>query len=541
MNDCNIANALSIVAATQGERIALAAKDGREWRQWTFAQLQALSTGLAALLQKKGIRTGDRVMLMVRPSVEFICLTFALFRIGAVVILIDPGMGYRNLLRCISSVRPDILVGIPKAVLFSRLFRQPFQTLRARIKADKHLLAVAQERREDDPGLEQRNFQAQSSDLAAIIFTTGSTGPPKGVQYTHGIFAAQLALIRDYFGIGPDDVDQPGFPLFGLFATALGAKAVIPDMDPTRPAQVDPEKFVRTLLEHKVTYSFGSPAIWRVVSAYCLERRIVLPLRQVLMAGAPVSGALIEQVRRILPPSSRVFTPYGATESLPVACIEGEEVMNQTWALTQTGKGTCVGRPLPGMDIRIIAPVEGPVSSWTDVCELPVGSIGEIVVRGPVVTKAYDGNARETELAKIADGKQFWHRMGDMGYLDDQRRLWFCGRKAHRVITEKEVMYTIPCEALFNQHPAVLRSALVGVGCPGKQIPVIVVELRQRLRQKTQFFQELRQIASGSLHAHAITLFLIHKGFPVDIRHNAKIFREQLAVWAARRLQLKPG
>ena len=541
MSDCNIANALFQAAAAHGERIALVAKDGAEWRQWSFARLQALSLGFAALLRAKGVGRGDRVVLMVRPSMEFICLTFALFHLGAIVILIDPGMGYRNLLRCISSVRPDILVGIPKAVLFSHIFRTPFQTLRQRIQVGKTLIAVLEEPPKAESGQNPETYHARPDDLAAIIFTTGSTGPPKGVQYTHGIFSAQLELIRDYFGIGPDDTDQPGFPLFGLFATALGAKAVIPDMDPTRPAQVNPEKFVRTLIEHKVTYSFGSPAIWRVVSKYCLARRIVLPLRQVLMAGAPVSGELIEQVRRILPPTSRVFTPYGATESLPVACIEGEEIVSQTWAMTQAGQGTCVGRPLPGMTIRIIAPADGPIASWADVCELPAGTIGEIVVQGPVVTRAYDGNPHETGLAKIADGGTFWHRMGDMGYVDAQQRLWFCGRKAHRVITEQGVMHTIPCEALFNQHPAVRRSALVGLGCAGKQIPVVVVEVQGRIGNTAIFFSELRQIASSNPLTQPITLFLIHKGFPVDIRHNAKIFREQLAAWAARRLQLKPG
>lgn len=540
MSDCNIANALLGVAAVQGERIALVAKDGPVWRQRSFAQLQATSTGLAHLLRQRGVMAGDRVMLMVRPSMEFICLTFALFRIGAVVILIDPGMGYRNLLRCISSVRPDILVGIARALLFSRLFRRPFRTIRDRILVDKKLLAAA----DDVKGQEKQDsqvYQAHPSDLAAIIFTTGSTGPPKGVQYTHGIFAAQLALIRDFFGIGPEDVDQPGFPLFGLFATALGAKAVIPDMDPTRPAKVNPEKFVRTLLEHKVTYSFGSPAIWQVVSRYCLARRIILPLKQVLMAGAPVSGELIENLRQILPPGSKVFTPYGATESLPVACIEGAEVVQQTWPLTRAGKGTCVGQALPGMEIRIITPVDCPIATWNAVRELPVGLIGEIIVRGPVVTRAYAGNARETEQAKIADGDQIWHRMGDMGYLDDHGRLWFCGRKAHRVITTEGVMYTIPCEALFNQHPAVRRSALVGIGSVGKQVPVIIVELQQRVRNKALLFEELRQIANSNPLTQAIALFLVHKSFPVDIRHNAKIFREQLASWAARRLQLKPG
>ncbi len=183
-------------------------------------------------------------MLMVRPSLAFVCLTFALFRLGAVVILIDPGMGYRNLLRCIGSVRPDFLVSIPAAVLFSHLFRRTFATVRRRIMVTRRSTATALTLRSDAvpegfrPG--QTTWRRSSSPPAPPV-------RPRA-QYTHGILHTQLELIRDYYAIGPDDVDQPGFPLFGLFATALGARATIPDMDPTRPAQVDPEKFVRTLL-----------------------------------------------------------------------------------------------------------------------------------------------------------------------------------------------------------------------------------------------------------------------------------------------------
>lgn len=541
MADYNIGAALHRMATAQGEEMALVAKEGRRWRQWSFANLQDNSNGYAAALHAEGVRQGDRVMLMVRPSMEFICLTFALFQLGAVVILIDPGMGYKNLLRCIGSVRPDILVGIPKAILFSRIFRAPFATVRKRLCVSRFLWCPGRRLLPAGNGFLPPSYQAQKTDPAAIIFTTGSTGPPKGVVYTHGIFYAQLGLIRDYYGIGPGDVDQPGFPLFGLFATALGAKAVIPDMDPTRPAQVDPEKFVSTLRAHGVTYSFGSPAIWNVVSRYCLEKNIVLPLKKILMAGAPVSGELVERVQRILPPEGRIFTPYGATESLPVTSIEGREIVEQTWPLTRSGYGTCVGRALPGITIRIIAPIEGPIGSWQEVAELEPGTIGEIVVQGPVVTRSYADNDQENRMAKIGDGTTFWHRMGDMGYVDNQQRLWFCGRKAHRVQTDQSTMYTIPCEAIFNEHPLVRRSALVGLGKPGKQLPLIVVEPRMPIRDEERFLAELRRLARANELTAAIETFLIHPDFPVDIRHNAKIFREKLAGWACRRLQLPSG
>lgn len=538
--DCNIATALHQSATRLGDQVALTALDGGNWRQWSFRQLATNSNGFASALHQSGVQRGDRVMLMVRPSMEFVCLTFALFTVGAVVILIDPGMGYKNLLRCIASVRPDVLVGIDKAIWFSRIFRRPFASVRCRLRVGCGLLG-ARGGLQPDPGGEVAGFVANASDLAAIIFTTGSTGPPKGVEYTHGIFHTQLRLIRDFFGIGEGDIDQPGFPLFGLFATALGAQAVIPDMDPTRPAQVDPAKFVKTIIRHQVTYSFGSPAIWNVVSGYCLAQGITLPVRQVLMAGAPVSGALVERVQHILPPEANIYTPYGATESLPVAAIEGREIVEQTWPLTRLGHGACVGRALPEMELKIIEAVEGMINAWTEICEVPVNTIGEIVVRGPVVTRAYAGNEAETRLAKIADGQGFWHRMGDMGYLDEHGRLWFCGRKAHRVATVQGMLYTICCEAIFNEHPLVRRSALVGLGVWGQQTPVILVEPVQKVHNEQQFFNELRQLAQANTLTVQIEQFLVHPGFPVDIRHNAKIFREQLASWAAKRVQLPCG
>ena len=540
--DYNIGNVLEQVAQKLKDKTGLTAPCKGGWQAWSFQELSAAANHFAGELNELGIKKGDRVMLMVRPSAEFICLTFSLFQLGAVVILIDPGMGYKNLLRCIGAVKPDILVGIPKAIYFSKIFSKPFVSLRTRICVGRSLLWQGPSLDEIDQSVPRSNraafphFKASVDDLAAIIFTTGSTGPPKGVQYTHGIFQAQLELIRDYFGIGEGDIDQPGFPLFGLFSIALGATAVIPDMDPTRPAKVNPEKFVNSILEYGVTYSFGSPAIWNVVSRYCQERGIKLPVKKILMAGAPVPGTLIQRLQQIMVDDGQIFTPYGATESLPIAAIEGHEVTSDTWQQTRHGRGTCVGRPLPGITIKVIAPCDEPLAKWEKAVELGQGEIGEIVVKGAVVTRAYDSNSYENAHSKIVDGQTFWHRMGDMGYFDDLGRLWFCGRKAHRVFTDCGVLYTIPCEAIFNEHPSVFRSALVGVGKKGRQRPVLIVELNQKIRNQRLLAQELTALGRANSLTQEIETFLVHPGFPVDIRHNAKIFREQLALWAGRKV-----
>lgn len=541
---CNIAFSLEESAAKLGDSTGLV--EAVNGKKMSFAQLSRRSDAYAHLLQEKGVEPGHRVMLMVKPSVDFICLTFALFKLGAPVILIDPGMGYKNLLKCVKGVAPHVFIGIPKAHLFKRLFPSPFASVRFSFCCGSSLgifgADISKSVSKDRGGYPI--CEVAECDLAAIIFTTGSTGPPKGVRYEHGVFQAQLRLIEEYYGIGMGDVDQPAFPLFALFSTALGAAAVIPDMDPTRPARVDPKRFVASIERYGVTYSFGSPAIWNVISHFCKPRDTRLKsLTKVLMAGAPVSGELIARMQTILQPSAEIHTPYGATESLPIVSIEGREITEQTWKLTQKGLGTCVGHSLPGIDIAILPISDTAVPVLDHSVLLDHGCIGEIIVRGRVVTRAYENNDHENSLAKINDEETFWHRMGDVGYLDEVGRLWFCGRRGHRVVLTNrdsvKTLFTIPCEALFNKDPDIYRSALVGVDSPaGNRVAVIILEPEKNCAvSHKQLLQRARSIALDSPLTKDIKHHLIHEDFPVDIRHNAKIFREKLSVWAAAQLK----
>jgi acyl-CoA synthetase (AMP-forming)/AMP-acid ligase II len=257
-------------------------------------------------------------------------------------------------------------------------------------------------------------------------------------------------------------------------------------------------------------------------------------LKKVLMAGAPVSGSLIGQVYDLMAPDGQIFTPYGATESLPIVSIEGREVLQETWEKTLDGAGTCVGRALPGIIVKVIESSEQSFTSWSQVKELDPGEIGEIVVKGAVVTRGYENNESEDRFSKIPDLPGFWHRIGDTGYFDDLGRLWFCGRKAHRVHTSAGIMYTIPCEAIVNAHPDIYRSALVGIeGDNEYGIPVMIVEKEKESKiDEIQLLAEVKQISKRHPLTTSIDLFLIHPSFPVDIRHNAKIFREKLKKWA---------
>ena len=201
-------------------------------------------------------------------------------------------------------------------------------------------------------------------------------------------------------------------------------------------------------------------------------------LKRVISAGAPVSAKILEQLAPLLDRPAQIYTPYGATESLPVASIGSGEVLGETRHATDKGMGVCVGRPVAGIDARIIQIRDDPIPTWSDDLLVPDGEIGEIVVAGPVVTREYFNRPEATSLAKIADPARqaFYHRMGDLGYRDNQGRLWFCGRKSHRVILAQETLFTIPCESIFNAHPEVARSALVGVRREGEVVPVICIE-----------------------------------------------------------------
>ncbi|RMF92611.1 MAG: peptide synthase, partial [Planctomycetota bacterium] len=381
---------------------------------------------------------------------------------------------------------------------------------------------------------------------AAIIFTTGSTGPPKGVLYTQQTFDSQVVQIRDHYGIAPGGTDVPGFPLFGLFNAAMGVTTIIPRMDPTRPAQVDPRNIVAAARAWEATQMFGSPAMWNRVGRYCREHEIRLDtVRRIYSAGAPVPDHVLENMTASIHPDGEMYTPYGATEALPVASIAASEVLDETIHRTREGAGVCVGGRFPDVRWQVVRITDEPIPTLAEAEPLPPGEIGELIVTGPAVTRRYVTRTDANPLAKIADGETIWHRMGDVGYLDEHDRFWYCGRKAHRVVTETETLFTIPCEAIFNQVPGVFRSALVGVGPQGRQTPVVLIEptpsdqpgkTAKTVPSGRELLEAVARVAASSEKTRAVRHFLLHPGFPVDIRHNSKIFREQLAEWAERRL-----
>jgi acyl-CoA synthetase (AMP-forming)/AMP-acid ligase II len=513
---------------------------------YSFDELEGLTNKYANGLTRAGVTRDMRTLMMVRPGVEFLSLTFALFKMGAVPVMIDPGMGVGRMLECIRSVQPEALIGIPPAHAVRVLRRKFFQGLRVKVTVGRRwfwggssLSALA-----SGAGDEFVPVDTAPDDTAAILFTSGATGPAKGVVYKHRMFDAQVRMIRDHYGIKPGEVDLPTFPLFALFNPAMGTTSVIPDMNASRPGSVNPARIVEAIQDHQVTSTFGSPALWRRVCIYCQHNKVTLPtLKRVLVAGAPVPHWLIESLHEYMGPDTDVHTPYGATESLPVCSISGRELRQGLIEKTRGGGGTCVGVPLPGMEVKVLPISDEPIASMGGLEPVADGQIGEFVVSGPVVTQEYAGRPEATALAKIRDGQKIWHRMGDVGYRDADGRLWFCGRKNHRVETAAGTCFTIPCEAVFNEHVKVSRSAIVGVTDPGtgKRQPVLIIETVGGKvggpDSRNAFVRELLQLGSSNVLTEGISKVLFYRSFPVDVRHNAKINREKLAEWASEQLR----
>lgn len=551
----NVADRLSAVARIVPGAIAVAEPDGppnpsgpRRYRVTTFSTLDETSSRIARGLLRWGIQPGARIALLVPFGTDFIALVFAALKAGLLPVLIDPGMGRTHLLRCLSESEPQGFIAVPRVQAIRAVLRKRFAGARWNVTVGTRWLWGGQTLRQiEQLGTEHSDTPLPSVTAetdAAVIFTTGSTGPPKGVLYTHGTFHAQIDRIRQRYDIHPGSRDLACFPLFGLFDAVMGVTTIVPDMDPTRPAAVNPRRLAEAAAQWEVDQAFGSPALWSAVVRWSQMKGFPQPfptLRRVLSAGAPVPAITLQSLRRMIHPEATISTPYGATEALPIASIESREVITETGPAAAKGKGICVGTRFPDVVWKVIVIDDGPIETLDEVQELPAGKIGELIVSGPMVTTQYVVRRDQNRFHKIRDGERVWHRMGDVGYLDRQERFWFCGRKAHRVCMGKRTLYSVPCESVFNTHPAIRRTALVARGERPNQTPVIVVEPHREYvprdhEEQARLIDELRDLASRNPLTRRIDEFVIRtKPLPVDIRHNSKIFREQLAREIGRR------
>lgn len=574
-SDANICRHLKQAAHDIPHHLAVAVQSAKgaavanlRYSELDFLSLDRQSDVIAFALNAHGITRGMKAVLMVTPSLDFFALTFALFKAGIIPILVDPGMGIKNLKQCFAEAAPDAFIGIPKAHIARRLFGWGKGTIKILLNVDGGKTGFAANLNSMATGAMSlstllQNTLAQSSaqkspypmvllkpnEMAAILFTSGSTGTPKGVVYSHAMFEAQIQALKNDYGICHGERDLATFPLFSLFGPALGMASIVPEMDASKPITANPEFLFAAIEQYQCSNIFVNPALLERLGRAGEQKQHTLPsVKRVISAGAPATIASIARFSKMLSDGVPVLNSYGATESLPISMIASDALFATT-EMTDNGAGICVGHAIDGVSIGIIGISEAVIPEWDDALLLKNGEIGEIIVQGPMVSQSYyqydsqRDNQRDsaTAMAKIWDpvANCVRHRMGDLGYLDDQGRLWMCGRKAHRVdATHKgkfaKRYYSIPCERIFNTHPNVKRSALVGVKVANEITPLICIELDTSLvcNKSQQLYQELTTLAEQFHQTQGIKRFLIHPDFPVDVRHNAKIFREKLAVWA---------
>ena len=546
METCNITETFSENAEKFPDRTAIVVPVGRDrqgksiTKELSFKELNILTNRYSTGFIKYGFQKGDRILLMVNPGIDLIAIVLALFKIGSVPVIIDPGMGLKAFSQCVSETEPIGFIGIPKSHILRLFFRKSFKTVKLVLTAGKS--RVWKRNTIDNICTENVDhfsiIKTKSDDEAVIAFTSGGTGIPKGVLFTHGMVMATVNSLRNDLKIREGDIHLAAFYAFALFMPSLGATIIIPDMDPKKTSEINPAYLVEAIHNFNVSNTMGSPIIWKKLSEYCLTKNIRLPsLNHVFMFGAAVPPEVVENMTSIME-GGEVFTPYGATEALPITNQSGNEIINEKNSILEEGKGVCIGKPIAGATVKIIGITDNPIPSWNDDLVLKQGLIGEIVAKGPTVTHVYINRPLKTAESKIYSSDGVWHRMGDLGYIDEKGRLWFCGRMTHRVMSKDGLLTPVQCETIYNQHPDVKRSALVGLGKYGNQKPVIIIEpeidvkpLSQTYREK--LLNELFILGKESMHTHNINDILIYdKEFPVDVRHNTKIQRHKLLAWA---------
>jgi acyl-CoA synthetase (AMP-forming)/AMP-acid ligase II len=534
----NIAEHLVRSARAHPDRAAILSPRGKKgWVATSFADLDQRSDAIAHGLRERGLSRGDRVAVLVRPGPALIAIVFALFKLGAVPVMLDPGMGRESAVACLARMRPRGFIGIPLAHVVRGFHASALSSIEIAVVVGARFwpgqIALRDIARPAHGAF--RCADTRHADTAAILFTSGSTGPPKGVVYAHGMFDAQVRALKTMYAFRPLERDLACFPLFALFDAALETTCVFPRMDFSRPADCDPEAIADAILAHGCTYGFASPAVWKRVVPWCVENGVTFPtLTRALSAGAPVAPRLVADLRALIAPDGDVHVPYGATECLPVASVSGTELEDGLRLRLEGGHGSCVGHPAPGIEIQIVPLADDQHDGSS--------RVGEICVRGEVVTRIYADDSRAPSAAKIHDGATTWHRTGDAGYFDEAGRLWTVGRTAHRIDTPTGTRWPVPLENVCDLHPRVQRTALVAAGEPGRARACLVVEPMpdawprsesERRAFELEMHALLRSRARRSAFASAPDRVLFHPSLPVDVRHNAKIRREELAPWAA--------
>lgn len=508
---------------------------GAHERRVSFAQLEATVRDLAAGLAGAGVRPGHRVAMLVPPGADLTAAVYACWRVGASVVVADAGLGVSRMGRALRGAAPDHIIGIAKGLLLARTARVPGQLIaagpldratRGLLGAHHTLADLARSgRSQPRPALSPPHDDAEM----AVLFTSGATGPPKGVVYRQGQLRAQLAALRTTYGLTTDDRLVAAFAPFALYGPALGLGSAVPDMDVTAPGTLTATALADAVSAIEGTVVFASPAALRnvVATAHDLSpehRSALAGVRLLMSAGAPVPASLLREMTAVLP-VAEAHTPYGMTECLPVADISLTEI-----EALGTGDGVCVGHPVAGVTVAVSA-LDNEGRAVGDAA-VAAGVTGEVCVRAAHLKDRYDQLWATERASGLGSG---WHRTGDVGHLDDDGRLWVEGRLVHVVTGPDGPVTPVGAEQRIEGLPQVAMAAVVGVGPSATQQTVVVV-----VRSGTAPPGEPRDgladpDLSAAVRASAgvpVAAVLVARALPVDIRHASKIDRAHVSAWA---------
>jgi acyl-coenzyme A synthetase/AMP-(fatty) acid ligase/pimeloyl-ACP methyl ester carboxylesterase len=548
-----------LLARAGDDEIAIAELGPKAAAPISFADLEQRIADLSAGLERAGVRPGQRVALLIRPGIELTVAVYACWRVGASIVVADAGLGLRNLGRALRSADPDHLIAIPAGLLAATALRIPGarivagdlpSALRRRLRVT-HCLTELRDlgalSRPHDLAVLSRPYGAGSpsptgtgtgtpaerwgspDDEAAVLFTSGATGPAKGVVYRHRQLRAQLDLVRAVCDLSPGARLVAAFPPFALYGPALGVAAAVPDMDPTTPGTLTATGLAEAVAAVQATVVFASPAALRNVAATAAVltpelRRHLGGVRTLLSAGAPVPVSLLHEIQALLP-GAELHTPYGMTEALPATDITLDEIELAVADAGREADGVCVGRPLPG--VRLAVDPLDVTGRPTGVLETETGVTGEICVAADHVKDHYDRLWSTQRRSATPAG---WHRTGDVGHLDEHGRLWVEGRLVHVITGPAGPVTPVGIEQRVEVVPDVVLAAAVGVGPTGTQQTVVVVVATGHTSGPLAD-PELATVvrAAAGLPVAAV---LVTDRLPVDIRHASKIDRTRVARWA---------
>ena len=505
------------------------------WRQLDD-DVAAVAAGLTAL----GYGAGTRVSLLVPPGVDLTVLIYACLRIGAVIVVADAGLGARGLSRAVKGSAPDVVIGIERALLAARAFGWPGRRISAGPLTATKRRALRVEATLGDLRAARRSAHTPVSDVdadadAAILFTSGSTGPAKGVVYTHRQLAAMRDTVERTLGLGPGTALVAGFAPFALLGPALGATSVTPAMDVTAPRTLSARALADAARAIEATVVFASPAALRNVLATSSDldaagRRALARVTLLLSAGAPIPVPLLDAVQALVP-AAELHTPYGMTESLLVADIDLEGIRAAASSDAEgAGNGVCVGLPVHGARVAL-SPLDIDGSATGDPTTTP-GVTGEILVDAAHVKDRYFRLWRtQQDAARTAP----WHRTGDVGHFDAAGRLWVEGRLGHVITSAAGLLTPVGLEQALETIDGVRSAAVVGVGPAGTQAVVAVLETHARAGRPRLAHAGLTATARTAARLREVDLaaVIVVPALPVDVRHNAKIDRARVARWSA--------